>query len=86
MVHDSQVLADDNTTVLASYTYGDSNERLIAEEGGFRTYYASEGGTTIAEYTESGSSTTPVWSKSYIYLGGRLLSTLTPNGSGGGTV
>jgi RHS repeat-associated protein len=75
-----QVLADNNTTVIGSYTYGDSNERLIAEEGGIRTYYACSGS---AEYIESGVSTTPVWSKSYVYLGGRLLSTVTPNGSGG---
>ena len=78
-----KVKADDNTTVLATYTYGDSNERLIAEEAGFRTYYDCEGGSTIAEYIESGGSTTPAWSKSYVYLGGRLLSTVTPNGSGG---
>jgi RHS repeat-associated protein len=71
---------DDNQTVIGSYTYGDSNERLIADEGGLRTYYACDGS---AEYTESGSSTTPQWSKTYIYLGARLLSTLTPNGSGG---
>lgn len=75
-----KVKADDNVTVLATYTYGDTNERLIAEEGGIRTYYAC-GGT--AEYTESGSSVDPLWSKTYIYLGARLLSTLTPNGSGG---
>jgi RHS repeat-associated protein len=78
-----QVLADNNATVIATYTYGDSNERLISDEGGYRTYYASEGGTVIAEYTESGSSTTPSWSKSYVYLGARLLSNLAPNGSGG---
>ncbi len=81
-----KVKADDNSTVLASYTYGDSNERLIAEEGSLRTYYVGEGGATIAEYIESGGSTTPAWSKSYVYLGGRLLSTLTPNGSGGEAV
>lgn len=79
----AQVRRDDNNTVIASYTYGDSNERLILEEAGLRTYYACDG---KAEYTESGSSTTPTWSKSYIYLGGRLLSTLTPNGSGGEAV
>src|SRR5712691_7072788 len=73
----------DAGVVIATYTYGASNERLIAEESGVRTYYASEGGTAIAEYTESGNSTTPVWSKSYLYLGDRLLSTLTPNGNGG---
>lgn len=37
----------------------------------------------IAEYTEAGGSTSLQWSKTYIYLGARLLSTLTPNGSGG---
>jgi RHS repeat-associated protein len=78
-----KVKADDNITVLATYTYGDSNERLIADEGGVRTYYAGNGGISLAEYTESGSSVIPIWSKSYVYLGARLLSALTPNGSGG---
>src|SRR5205807_8595540 len=45
-----------------------------------------EGGSTIAEYTESGGSTSPAWSKSYVYLGGRLLSTLTPNDGGGESI
>jgi RHS repeat-associated protein len=66
--------------VIATYTYGDSNERLIADEGGLRTYYACY---ACMEYVESGGSITPQWSKTYIYLGARLLSTLTPNGSGG---
>src|ERR1700682_2635232 len=78
-----KVKADDNQTVIATYTYGDSNERLIADEGGLRTYYAC--GASM-EYVESGSSITPQWSKTYIYLGARLLSTLTPNGSGGEAV
>jgi RHS repeat-associated protein len=81
-----KVKADDNITLLASYTYGDSNERLIAEEDGLRTYYGCEGDSTVVEYTESGVSTIPTWSKSYIYLGGRLLSTLTANGAGGEVV
>lgn len=76
-------VTDDYAYTIATYTYGDSNERLIVEGGGLRTYYACDGS---AEYIESGGSTTPAWSKSYIYLGGRLLSTLTPNGSGGETV
>jgi RHS repeat-associated protein len=75
-----KVKADDNVTVIVSYTYGHSNERLIKEESGLRTYFACGG---IVEYTESGASTTPQWSRSYIYFGARLLSTLTPNGSGG---
>ncbi|HVQ38640.1 MAG TPA: RHS repeat-associated core domain-containing protein, partial [Pyrinomonadaceae bacterium] len=70
---------DQNPAIIATYTYGSSNERLILEEGGVRTYYACDGS---AEYTESGSSTTPQWTKTYIYLGARLLSTLTPNGPG----
>jgi hypothetical protein len=62
-----EVKADDKVTVLASYTYGDSNERLMADEGGVRTYYVSDGGPVVAEYTESGSSTTPQSSKSEIF-------------------
>jgi RHS repeat-associated protein len=81
-----QVLADDNTTVLASNTYGCSNQRLMLQEGSLRTYYAWSGGATIGEYTEVGGSTTPAWSKGYIFLGSRLLSTLTPNGGGGEVV
>ena len=36
----------------------------------------------IAEYVEQTSATMPKWSKSYIYIGGRLLATEAPNGSG----
>jgi RHS repeat-associated protein len=81
-----KVKADDNVTALGIYTYGKSNERLIGEEGGTRTYYHFEGGIAIAEFTESGGATSPTWSRSYIYLNGRLLSKLTPNGSGGQAV
>lgn len=76
----------DANVIIASYTYGDSNERLVADEGGLRTYYVSASGAIIAEYSESGSSTTPMWSKNYVYLGARLLSTFTPNGSGGDSI
>ncbi len=78
-----QVLADNNSTVIAAYTYGDSNKRLISDEGGLRTYYACN---PNAEYVESSGSTTPQWSKTHVYLGNRLLSTLAPNGSGGEAV
>jgi RHS repeat-associated protein len=77
-----KVLADDNQTVLATYTYGADNARLLTDEGGLRTYYAWSGDAVVAEYTESGAQTSPQWTKSYIYLGGRLLSTITPSGSG----
>lgn len=81
-----QVRTDDNSTVIASYTYGDSNERLIAEDGSLRTYYVGEGGATTAEYTEANNSGILAWSKSYVYLGEELLSTVTPNGSGGESI
>jgi RHS repeat-associated protein len=77
-----KVKANDNLTVIATYSYGDSRERLMVEEGGSRTYYADD----LAEYTESGGSANPSWSKSNVFLGARLLATLTPNGSGGETV
>lgn len=77
-----RVKADDNQTVLAGYTYGDSNQRLAGEEAGARTYYAAEGGQVLAEYAEYGTQAAPQWAKSYVYLGGRLLSTLTPVAGG----
>jgi YD repeat-containing protein len=70
----ARVLTDDRSAVLASYTYGESNERLIAEEGGGRTYYVSGGAGVIVEYAEATNSTQPQWSRSYVYLGARLLS------------
>jgi RHS repeat-associated protein len=82
----AQVRTDDNNTVIAAYTYGHSNERLVAEEGSARTYYVSEGGATTSEYTEFNNSGIVAWAKTYIYLGNRLLSTVTPNGAGGEAV
>ena len=81
-----KVKADDNVTVLATYTYGNSKQRLIAEEAGQRTYFSADDGAVLAEYTESGAGTIPYWSKSYVYMGARLLSTLSPNGGGGANV
>ena len=87
----TRILADDKVTVRTSYTYGHDAQRLISTEPslgggqGQRTYYVGEGSVS-AEYTEIGAATLPSWAKSYIYLGGRLLSTLTPNGSGGENV
>ena len=77
-----QVWSDDNSALVSTYTYGDSNERLLTEEGGFRTYYCSDGGAVIAEYTEMGTGTTPTWSTFYIYLGARLLATIDTTGGG----
>ncbi|MBA3352494.1 MAG: hypothetical protein H0U23_08750 [Blastocatellia bacterium] len=43
--------------------------------------FASVDGTTLAEYTEV-QPTVPTWTKGFTYLGGSLLATLTPAGSG----
>jgi YD repeat-containing protein len=71
---------------LATYTYGASNRRLITQTGSEsstdKTYYIWEGDAVIAEYVEQTSATMPKWSKNFIYLGGRLLATEAPNGSG----
>ena len=68
--------------MLASYTYGATTERLISEEGDVRTYYLWSGSRVITEYTEVGSSTEPVWTKQYVYLGARLLAVMQPSGGG----
>jgi len=47
-----------------------------------QTIYANNGGTTLSEYIEY-TAQQPTWTKSYVYLGDSILSTLTPNGSGG---
>lgn len=73
----------DSNALIANYTYGASNQRLITTEGSLKTYYSWSADTTVAEYVESNSSGVVQWSKSYVYLGARLLATLQPNGSGG---
>lgn len=80
-------VTDDTGATLASYKYGSSNQRLIAYDGEInspdKTYYIWAGDSVIAEYSESSSApTTPQWAKSYVYLGARLLATVTPNGAG----
>jgi len=74
----------DTNVLIASYTYGATNQRLISTEGALKTYYAWSGGAAIAEYTEVNSSGVVQWSKSYVFLGARLLATLQPNGSSNG--
>ena len=73
-------------SVIASYTYGPGNQRLIAQNGdnsNVRTYYIWSAGTVIAEYSENASAPiSPRWAKSYVYLEGRLLATHEANGTG----
>jgi RHS repeat-associated protein len=64
---------DDSSNVIETYTYAATRERLIKETSAGRTYYVWGGESVIAEYTETGSGTTPTFAKSYVYAGSRLL-------------
>lgn len=74
-------IKDDSNNLLETYTYGADRNRLINEAAGSqRTYYVWGGQSVLCEYVENPlTSTTPVFSKSYIYAGSRLLSTQTNN-------
>ncbi len=64
-----------------TYAYGASNQRLQMMEagaGGSTMLYMWEGGSVIAEY--NGAKPGMVWTKSYVYLGGRLLATDSTSG------
>ena len=78
------VLSDDGTSVEVS-TYGPDRRRLVSQTGGpspQRTYYVWDGEKVISEYRETaGAPTAPQWATLYVYLGSRLLSTWTANGT-----
>jgi RHS repeat-associated protein len=71
----AQVL-DGGGATLATYSYGASNQRLMSVEGAITTYYGWDGGQIIAEYAPSGSSGL-LFQTGYVYLGGRLLATVS---------
>jgi RHS repeat-associated protein len=75
----AQVL-DGAGSVLATHSYGASNQRLVSVEGGMTKFFAWAGGQIIAEYEASGANAL-VWKTSYVYLGRRLLA--TTSGAGG---
>jgi len=69
----AQVL-DGSGNVLATYSYGAGNQRLMSVEGGVTRYFAWAGGKIISEYEAWGTNAL-IWKKSYVYLVGRLLAT-----------
>ena len=73
---------DDAGDPIEEYTYGASRNRLINEIASGRTYYAWGGSSPLVEYIEETSPSTPVWDKSYVYAGSRLLSTATKDETG----
>ncbi len=82
----SVVRRDSDGAALQAYQYSASNGRLMNYDylSGEFILYANDGGTTVSEYHEY-TQNTPTWTKSYVHLGDRLLSTITPNGTGGET-
>ncbi len=76
----AQVIDGSGTTVLATYSYGASNQRLMSVESGVTKYFGWDGGRIETEYEGSGTSGL-LWKTSYVYLGGRLLA--TTSGSSG---
>jgi RHS repeat-associated protein len=75
---------DAGQTQLERYQYDSTNARVQSHDFALNRYktYLNAGGTTMAEFTEF-TVAVPVWTKSYTYMGGSQLSTITPNGSGG---
>jgi RHS repeat-associated protein len=76
----AEVRDDGDTTVQEKYTYGASSQRLMATQGSSETVYAWDGGQVVAEYSSATGSSALTWQKGYVYLGGRLLATVTPGG------
>lgn len=76
-------VTDDYGATITQHTYGSTNQRLVTDDGNWKTYYAWSGSAVIAEYSEIPELYGVLrWQKNYIYLGGRLLSTQEWNGSG----
>jgi RHS repeat-associated protein len=66
-----------------AFQFGSSNQRLMDLDYQYG-YLKIIGGGGAIEYTEFAGAV-PTWTKSYVRLGGSILSTITPNGSGGET-
>ena len=76
-----RIVKRDNGTALEAYQYGATNARLMnySYATNLLTLYASIGGKVLAEYPDF-TSAVPTWTKSYTYLGSRLLSTIYNSG------
>ncbi len=76
-------MKDDAGSTLELYSYDFARHRVrtqLGESSNSRTYYVWDGSAVIAEYVESDDSpVVPSWSRSYIYLGARLLATSMRN-------
>lgn len=79
-------ITDDSGATLEKVMYGAGRQRLAKgnvdplSSSYVYTFYAWSGDQVIAEYTETAAARDALtWTKSYVYLGGRLLATRTPD-------
>lgn len=72
---------DANQTQLERFQYDSTNARVQSHDFAQDRYksHLNAGGTAIAEFTEF-TVGVPKWTKSYTYMGGSQLATITPNG------
>ena len=70
---------DTNQTQLERFQYDSTNARVQSHDPALDRYktFLNAGGTTLAEFTEFAVGD-PTWTKSYTYLGGSQLATITP--------
>jgi RHS repeat-associated protein len=79
-----QVIKKDvDNSYLQAFQFGSSNQRLMDYDYLSGVFHIMGNGGAV-EYTEYASAVM-TWTKSYVYLGDSVLSTATPNGSGGET-
>ena len=73
------VKRDSDGVMVQRFGYGATNARFQSLDNatGQWTLYAATGGTMLSEYTEF-TANVPTWTKSYTYLGGSQLATITP--------
>jgi len=76
-------VTDDSGKLIEQYAYGADGTRLQKTNSNGSTYYFWDGSNVIAEYGQATAEAKLTWSKSHIYLGGRILTTFVPETSEG---
>jgi RHS repeat-associated protein len=76
-------VTEDSGKSLEQHAYGADGRRLQKTNSNGATYYFWDGSHVIAEYSQATAEAKLIWSKSHIYLGGRILTTFVPETSEG---
>ena len=75
-------VTDDAGKLLGSYAYAPDGRRLTAANAGETIFYFWEGTNVIGEYKQLAPDPKLVWSRSKVYMGGRILATVVQGQSG----